>query len=166
MSGTLSIRYNCQTGCLPARRSGTAANTEALKIRGEEKPDKYSYNGAAMLAKIQPSGLLRQADGFHSLKHTHTYTHTVYGGMLLQDPPRSLPQWSCVCVCVSLMVCNRNSWPCLTKRDNIAPKWGKKHASHLEPINNSPPSHSPSPAFQVFRTKGCPLFLPKCTECQ
>lgn len=64
--------------------------------QGEEEPDKYSYNGTAMLEKIQPSGLLRQADGFHTLKHTHTHrhTHAVYGGMLLQDPPRSLPQWS------------------------------------------------------------------------
>lgn len=50
--------------------------TRQPQDQGEEEPDKYSYNGTAMLEKIQPSGLLRQADGFHTLKHTHTHRHT------------------------------------------------------------------------------------------
>lgn len=58
-----------------------------LKYQWEEEPDKYSNNGGSVLARVQTTSLLRQADGF-----THAQTHTlnqIYDGVLLQDPPRS-----------------------------------------------------------------------------
>lgn len=43
-----------------------------LKDQWEEEADKYSNNGGLMLARVQTTSLLRQADGFtHTLTHTH-----------------------------------------------------------------------------------------------
>lgn len=68
ISGTYSSAFQFPRQLFSRRRNKCQRGN--LKDQGEEEPDKYSDNGGSMLERVQPTSLLRQADGFYTDTHT------------------------------------------------------------------------------------------------
>lgn len=91
--GTLSILVSLQASYIVSERRRVTASKATFKIRGR----KSRINTVTIEACCWTESKLWVYSGRQMVLHTHKHTHTgtlnqIYGGVLLQDPPRSIPQ--------------------------------------------------------------------------
>lgn len=119
-----------QTGCLPARRSGAAANTAALKSRGRKSWINTVTMEPQCWRKSSPvvcSGRRMVFTRSNTPTHAHTHRHTCslqwdvtsgptkkFTTVEFYTEDSSLALYFLQLLCVSLMMHHRNLWQCLT----------------------------------------------------